>query len=266
MKKNIESQELTPRAARIRRGSRGFTLVELMAVIVVIGIVAGGLIAGIVYLHERALRTRTKATLQQVCTAIEMFKADRNGYPPDFTCTTDGGVLQTSQYVWPCEALWFWLGYWGPHQQHPKQPYIDFKGDQTVTGNTRILTKSGSSTDCYKRIIDAWGNPLNYKSVDGNSYRFTDGSLAPRHCPQSCDLCSYGADGTTWKELGKPFDRQQELSLDRMVTVIHGNGQDRGEIPEYFFKPFDTQVSTRGGMKHCFGGEDNNDINNWREQ
>jgi len=76
-------------------------------------------------------------------------------------------------------------------------------------------------------------------------------------------LCSYGGDATTWKNLDKPFDRQQELRLDRTTTVVHCNGKDHGEIPDYFFKPFDTQVFTAGGTKHCFGGEDNNDVNNW---
>ncbi|MFA6563915.1 MAG: prepilin-type N-terminal cleavage/methylation domain-containing protein [Verrucomicrobiia bacterium] len=264
MKTSIQSQELNSLTARVRQRSRGFTLVELMAVMVVIGIVAGITIAGAAYLHERALRMRTKATIHQICTAIDAFKADKGGYPSDFICTTDSGTLKENQYVWPCEALWFWLVYWGPHQQYPRQSYVDLKGDQTTIGNTRINAQYDKSAGNYRRVVDAWSNPLNYKS--GNGYSFTDRRNTPRHCPLSYDLCSYGADATTWKDLDKPFDRHQELSLDHGTTIVQGGGQAHAEMPDYFFNPFDTQVSTGGGAKHCFGGEDNNDINNWQQR
>ena len=257
---NAGGQTLNRMVAQGRLCLRGFTLVELMAVVVVMGIMAGITIAGAAYLHERALRMRTKATIHQVCTAIEMFRVDKGGYPSDYICTTDSGTLRESQYVWPCEALWFWLVYWGPHQQYPKQPYADLKGDQTTAGDTRIKAQYDPSAGCYRRAVDAWGNPLNYKS--GSGYCFADGRNTPRHCPQSYDLCSYGADATTWKDRDKSFDRQQELSLDH--GTVPGGGQAQARIPDYFFKPFDTQVSAGGGVKFCFGGGDNNDINNWQ--
>ena len=245
---------------------RGFTLVELMAVITVIGILSGIVIAGAGYLHQSALRSRTTATIAQVSTAIEMFRADKNAYPPDLTCTTDSSVLTANQYVWPCESLWFWLEYWGPHQQYPKQPYLQFKRDQVATGKTRICARFDPSESYYQRITDAWGNPLNYKSANGNSYRFTDGSYLPRHNQKSYDLCSYGADGTTWKGRDKPFDRQRELSLDQMATVVHYNGRNHAQIPDYLFRSFDNQTSAGGKMKFCFAGMDNDDISNWRRR
>jgi prepilin-type N-terminal cleavage/methylation domain-containing protein len=245
---------------------RGFTLVELMTVTAIIGVLSGILVAGAGYLQQRALRSRTLATLAQVSTAIEMFHADKGGYPPDFTCTTDSNVLIANQYVWPCEALWFWLEYWGPHQQYPKQPYLHFKRDQVIAGETKIHARYDQSACKYHRIVDAWGNPMNYKSANGNSYRFTDGNYVPRQNRQSYDLCSYGADNTTWKDMEKPFDRQKELRLDQMTTVVHYNGRDHGQIPNYLFKPFDTQVSAGGKMKLCFAGADNDDINNWQRR
>lgn len=260
------------------RSASGFTLVELMAVIVVIGIVAGVVIAGAGYANRSAMRSRTVSTIQQVTTATEMFYTDRGEYPPDITCTQDGGTvgsLRTRQFVWPCEALWFWLEYNYPHRQpqYQVQPYIVFKREQLTTGNTKIEAAYDDSPGNYKQIVDAWGNPLNYKSYNGNSYKFADGTMMPRHNNKttssiwgnpSYDLCSYGADGTTWQDRDKPYDRQQDLKLDQMATVEHWNGQDHPQIPVYFYKPFETQVTSDGGIKHCYGGEDNDDLNNWQ--
>lgn len=269
MRCNKRKRDLRMKTSSILKLIRrhGFTLVELMAVIAIIGVVSGMVIAGASYLQKRAIASRTIVTLEQVSTAIEMFQADKGGYPPDFTCTTDSNVLTANQHVWPSEALWFWLEYWGPHQQYPKQPYLCFKRDQVTAGKTRIYARYYQSAGNYQRVVDAWGNPINYKSANGNSYTFTDGSYAPRHNPQGYDLCSYGADGTTWKERDKPFNRQTELRLDQFSTVVHYNGRDNGQLPDYLFRPFDTQTSVAGGkMKLCFAGSDDDDINNWQRR
>lgn len=243
-----------------------FTLVELMTVILVITIVSGIVIAGAGYAHQRALRSRTQATIQQLCTGISAWRSDRNEWnPPDLNCTTDGGALRAIQPVWPCEALWFWMEYWGPHQQYPKEPYMVFKREQVAIGTTKINASYDPSAGNFLRVVDAWGNPLNYKSNDNsnlNSYKFSDGTYAPRHNTQTYDICSYGANGTTWSDRDKSFNAQQDLSLTQLRSVTAANGL-QGQIPNYFFKPFDILV-TSGGAKHCYGGEDNDDINNWR--
>jgi prepilin-type N-terminal cleavage/methylation domain-containing protein len=253
-----------------RPASSGFTLVELMAVIVIIGVVSGIVVAGASYANRLAMKNRSVATVQQVCTACEMFFSDKSQYPPDITCYVDSGTqssLRSRQFVWPCESLWFWLEYNNPHmqKQYERAPYIVFK----------INAAHDESPGNYMRIVDAWGNPLNYKSYNGNSYKFTDGTMMPRHNNKTTDtiwgqpaydLCSYGADGTTWQERDKPFDRQQDLKLDQMATVEHWNGEDSAQIPVYFVKPFENQVSGGGGTKHCYGGEDNDDINNWQQR
>jgi prepilin-type N-terminal cleavage/methylation domain-containing protein len=263
-----------------RPASSGFTLVELMAVIVIIGVVSGIVVAGASYANRLAMKNRSVATVQQVCTACEMFFSDKSQYPPDITCYVDSGTqssLRSRQFVWPCESLWFWLEYNNPHmqKQYERAPYIVFKREQLTTGNTKINAAHDESPGNYMRIVDAWGNPLNYKSYNGNSYKFTDGTMMPRHNNKTTDtiwgqpaydLCSYGADGTTWQERDKPFDRQQDLKLDQMATVEHWNGEDSAQIPVYFVKPFENQVSGGGGTKHCYGGEDNDDINNWQQR
>jgi len=268
--------------------SPGFTLVELMAVIVIIGIVSGIVIAGAGYANKKALSSRTFATIHQVSAAIDMFYADRLGYPSDFGCFNEGetwstpnpvyGSITGQQFVSPCESLWFWLEYNYPHMgpRYARQPYCVFKREQVMTGNTKINALYDNSPGNYMRIVDAWGNPLNYKSNNSWSYKFTtkfspsdpnENMTLPRHNRTSYDICSFGSDGTTWQERDKPFDRQQDLKLDQFASVTDNNNPAHsGQIPNYFAKPFETITTSGSGIKHCYGGEDDNDLNNWQQR
>ena len=59
----------------------GFTLVEMMVVIVIIGILATVLITQISGKADRAKVEASKAIIRQVADAVEMFKLDHDKYP-----------------------------------------------------------------------------------------------------------------------------------------------------------------------------------------
>src|SRR5688572_10885666 len=63
------------------RRTGGFTLVEMMVVIVIIGILAAVLITQISGRADRAKVEATKAMIAQVSQALDMFKLDQNRYP-----------------------------------------------------------------------------------------------------------------------------------------------------------------------------------------
>jgi len=63
------------------RRTSGFTLVEMMVVIVIIGILATVLITQISGRADKAKVEATKAIVKQVADAAEMFKLDHNRYP-----------------------------------------------------------------------------------------------------------------------------------------------------------------------------------------
>jgi len=71
--------EERPRSARARKG--GFTLVEMMVVIVIIGILAGLVIKQLASRAEKAKVEATKAMIAQVGEALDLFKLDLNKYP-----------------------------------------------------------------------------------------------------------------------------------------------------------------------------------------
>ena len=63
------------------RSEGGFTLVEMMVVIVIIGVLAAVMITQISGRAAKAKAEATKATIVQVANALDMFKLNHNVYP-----------------------------------------------------------------------------------------------------------------------------------------------------------------------------------------
>lgn len=87
----------------------GFTMVELMAVLIILGLLAGVVVKNFVGQTERAKVTTTKASLRQLSSAVNQFYMDTNRYPaedeglyalveppPDVTNWQPGGYLDTT--------------------------------------------------------------------------------------------------------------------------------------------------------------------------
>ena len=64
-----------------RRHQRGFTLVELLIVIAIIGILAGAVLLNVAPQKEKAIRARAKTDIKTMETAIEIYFADNDNYP-----------------------------------------------------------------------------------------------------------------------------------------------------------------------------------------
>jgi len=66
---------------------RGFTLIELMVVIVILGILAGFIVPRIMGRPEEARRLKAKMQIQAIETALRLYKLDNGFYP-----TTEQGL------------------------------------------------------------------------------------------------------------------------------------------------------------------------------
>ncbi len=72
---------------RILTSSHGFTLIELMVVMVILGILAGLIVPRIMDRPEEARRTKAAVDIQALEQALKLYKLDNGRYP-----TTDQGL------------------------------------------------------------------------------------------------------------------------------------------------------------------------------
>ena len=61
--------------------NRGFTLIELMVVIVILGILAGLIIPRIMGRPEEARRMKAKIQIESIMTALKLYRLDNGEYP-----------------------------------------------------------------------------------------------------------------------------------------------------------------------------------------
>jgi len=61
--------------------NRGFTLIELMVVIVILGILAGLIVPRIMNRPEEARQAKARMQIESLETALKLYKLDNGGYP-----------------------------------------------------------------------------------------------------------------------------------------------------------------------------------------
>jgi len=94
--------------SRMRRGSRGFTLIELMVVIVILGILAGLIIPRIMGRPDEARQTKARIMIEGIETALKLYRLDNGFYP-----TTEQGLraLTEASTIPPAPRNWREGGY-----------------------------------------------------------------------------------------------------------------------------------------------------------
>ena len=72
-----------------KKARHGFTMVELMAVLIILGLLAGVVVSNFVGQTEKAKKIQTKANLKLLSNAVRQFYMDNNRYP-----TEDMGLIE----------------------------------------------------------------------------------------------------------------------------------------------------------------------------
>jgi general secretion pathway protein G len=88
MNQNPEDQEVIKQnAAPGRARQRGFTLIEIMVVVIIIGLLAAVIVPSVINKVDEARVAKAKSDIQGLETALTMFRLDNSKYP-----TTDQGL------------------------------------------------------------------------------------------------------------------------------------------------------------------------------
>lgn len=122
------------------RNESGFTLIEVMVVVVILGILAAIIVPKIMSRPEQARIVKAKQDILEIQNALDLYKLDNGFYP-----TTDQGLqaLVTQPTTPPVPKNWNPDGYL---QASP---------------------------------VDPWGQPYQYENNDGVIHVYSDGQKQP---------------------------------------------------------------------------------------
>jgi general secretion pathway protein G len=163
------------------RTQDGFTLIELMIVIVIIGILATLLVPRIMDRPEEARRIKAKVDIKSLESALKLYQLDNGSVP-----TTEQGLqaLIMRPQTTPIPRKWREGGYiegvnvpkdpWG-------NPYYYFSPPQGAS-------YSGQQGGNYPSSQGYSSSQSGYSSAQGGSYPATQGG-------KEYEIISYGADG-----------------------------------------------------------------------
>ncbi|MFV1965066.1 MAG: DUF1559 domain-containing protein [Pirellulaceae bacterium] len=165
------------------RKTRGLTLIELLAVIAIIGILAALLLPAVQYAREAGRRAQCTSHLRQIGTALEIYLGSHRVYPFGVGADND---RTSSTYTSPESRRYALHSQLLPYvEQGAVYAMIDFSVSPfhpDTTGNPAVVTGQGPNekaasvripvflcpSDAH-RLRSPWG-PNNYRSCNGSSW------------------------------------------------------------------------------------------------
>lgn len=172
-----------------RNGRAAFTLIELMAVITIIVILAGLVVGGLGFVTERQAKEKAKVQIALLSKAIEEYKLDMGKYPGSANDTPAAANISNELY----DRL-FYQGYeYGDNPARPdsttdpkatKIYLADLDPTSTKQGWVTLETSTSAKPKSNQKILDPWGKEYYYrKGINAVNPDF--------------DLWSAGKNGTT---------------------------------------------------------------------
>ena len=159
------------------RGSRGFTLIEMLVVIAVIAILAGIIIGVLPAAKNKSIRSSVKAEMNAVETAINSYKAKHNFFPPDNS--TANGHATPPLYYELTGTTNDTAKFWAPGAPN-ELDRAEIKSIFGIDGflNTSVADDESAAQNFYKTLLPRQARDF---PVTPNSPRIYKLLVAPRH-------------------------------------------------------------------------------------
>lgn len=177
----------------VRHHHAAFTLIELLAVITIIVILAGVVFGGMSYVNDKQANEKAKVQIALLSKALEEYKLDNGAYPPTAN-SAEGYTAGSTPRSIVCNE---------PGVGGRPSTLFGVLYQYGVTNNTKVYlpqldpannkmgwTNTASSTN----ILDPWGIPYRYRSAFGPPN--ASGAASPNALTQNpdFDLWSSGKD------------------------------------------------------------------------
>ena len=224
-----------------RHSSHGFTLIEILTVIVVILIIAAFVVNAAGLAQRKAARARATGEIAAMSTACESYKADNGSYPRQAGITeaddsAKGGgdtPIDPKKHGNPASQN---------YQKASQYLYIELSGDKDLNGrlngaseptkgymnfdkNQLGATKDATGTITKVNYIqDPFGVSYGYSTANAQyeeSFRADAASQAGKSNPRSADAPGYNPTFDLWSTAGAkpPSANQPPTDLDRNQWV-----------------------------------------------
>lgn len=214
----------------MRRVHGGFTLIEVLVVVSILGVLAGLISVLITSSNKTKLEFQTKQTITMVRTAIDNYNADFKRLPPEtmagFAGTRWAGIAVSGNSTNECnECLLVAL-------RHPdlRTPLSELPGEPFGNTDEDAWGKipDGATSEHAQEILDAYGNPIIY--ITKNRYEepvqitLADGTPIDVRAVRRPSGGFYNSDGFQLISLG--FDGKQDEG--ERVDDIENFTRERG--------------------------------------
>ena len=148
---------------------RGFTLVELLAVMAVIAMLAGMVLAASQYVMENARRRRAEAEIGWLAAGLESYKADNGDYPRGLASTggSEADSLDPRAVKNPAgykaASLVLYTALSGDYSLKRRLTDGAKRYVEEIKGS--MLIPKTSNSEPVVAMVDPWGNPYGYSTA-----------------------------------------------------------------------------------------------------
>lgn len=170
----------------------GFTLIEMLAVITIIVILAGMVVGGMGFVNQRQASEKAKTQIALLSKALEDYKLDNGAYPP----TVSGDGTKNTDILF--NAL-----YWDTDDDG--QAAVDGQGNRLDEDQPTYLNELDPLTNKQgwtsgtpgprTKIMDPWGQEYRYRSAFNQSGGANETTQNP-----DFDIWSAGKDGASYPD------------------------------------------------------------------
>lgn len=141
----------------------GFTLVEMLVVMVIIAILAGLILSGAGFAQKKAARDRAKSEIAAMEGALEGYKADNGIYPQEAASNSLDPKKSGKPSDYKAASLVLYRALSGDEDLDRK---VDSGRKQYMRISPNMLEPSGGSTTPITALIDPFGNSYGYSTAN----------------------------------------------------------------------------------------------------